>query len=60
MPGWGVHFCMGSRLAEMQLRIARVSTMQRFRQVEVLGELKRVRVRFMKDFERLTVRVHPW
>jgi cytochrome P450 len=51
---------MASRLAKMQLRIARESTMQRFRQVEVVGELKRIRGRFMEDFERLTVRVHPW
>ena len=34
--GIGVHFCMGSRLAEMQLRVLWEETMARFRMVEVV------------------------
>jgi cytochrome P450 len=58
--GWGVHFCMGSRLAEMQLRILWEEILARFREVEVVGEPRRVRSNFVKGFEHLPVRVHPW
>ncbi|MDJ0847472.1 MAG: cytochrome P450, partial [Myxococcota bacterium] len=58
--GWGVHFCVGSRLAEMQLRILWEEIMRRFRLVEVAGEPVRVRSNFVKGFSRLPVRVHPW
>ena len=58
--GWGVHFCMGSRLAEMQLRILWEEVLKRYREVEVVGEPIRVRSNFVKGFERLMVRLHPW
>ncbi len=58
--GWGVHFCMGSRLAEMQLRILWEEVMRRYREVEVVGEPVRVRSNFVKGFTKLPVRVHPW
>jgi cytochrome P450 len=58
--GWGVHFCMGSRLAEMQLRILWEEILVRFREVEVVGEPRRVRSNFVKGFSELPVRVHPW
>ncbi len=58
--GWGVHFCMGSRLAEMQLRILWEEVLARFRMVEVVGEPVRVRSNFVKGFTQLPVRVHPW
>jgi cytochrome P450 len=58
--GWGVHFCMGSRLAEMQLRILWEETLSRFRLVEVAGPPERVRSNFVKGFTKLPVRVHPW
>ena len=58
--GWGVHFCMGSRLAEMQLRILWEEIVARFREVEVVGEPVRVRSNFVKGFTQLPVRVHAW
>jgi cytochrome P450 len=58
--GWGVHFCMGSRLAEMQLRILWEEILERFREVEVVGDPVRVRSNFVKGFTDLPVRVHPW
>jgi len=58
--GWGVHFCMGSRLAEMQLRILWEELLVRFREVEVVGDPVRVRSNFVKGFAELPVRVHPW
>ncbi len=57
--GWGVHFCVGSRLAEMQLRILWEEILARFREVEVVGEPVRVRSNFVKGFTKLPVRVHP-
>jgi len=58
--GWGVHFCVGSRLAEMQLRILWEETLKRYREVEVVGVPIRVRSNFVKGFKELPVRVHPW
>ncbi|MBW2292253.1 MAG: cytochrome P450 [Deltaproteobacteria bacterium] len=57
--GWGVHFCMGSRLAEMQLRILWEEILVRFREVEVVGKPVRVRSNFVKGFTELPVRLHP-
>ena len=57
--GYGVHRCMGNRLAEMQLRILWEEIMRRFRQVEVVGEPARVCSNFVRGYERLPVRLHP-
>lgn len=56
--GWGIHFCVGSRLAEMQLRILWEEAMKRYRMIEVVGEPVRVRSNFVKGFERLPVQLH--
>ena len=58
--GWGVHFCMGSRIAEMQLRVLWEEIMKRFRFVEVVGEPVRTKSCFVKGYVELPVRVHPW
>ena len=58
--GFGIHRCMGNRLAEMQLRIVWEEILKRFRQVEVVGEPVRVRSNFVKGYLELPVRVHPW
>ena len=57
--GWGVHFCVGSQLAEMQLRILWEEILARYRMVEVVGEPVRVRSNFVKGFHNLPVRLHP-
>jgi len=57
--GWGVHFCMGSRIAELQLRVLWEEIMRRFRFVEVMGPPVRVKSCFVKGFSHLPVRVHP-
>jgi cytochrome P450 len=56
--GWGVHFCMGSRLAEMQLRILWEEIMQRFSRVEVVGPPKRLRSNLIRGIVELPVRLH--
>jgi cytochrome P450 len=58
--GIGVHFCMGSRLAEMQLRVLWEEAMARFRHIELAGKPVRVRSNFVKGYAQLPVRVHPW
>jgi cytochrome P450 len=57
--GLGAHFCMGSRLAEMQLRVVWEEVMDRFDFVEVVGEPKRVKSSFVKGYHTLPVQVHP-
>jgi len=58
--GLGKHFCMGSRLAEMQLRVVWEEIVKRFRFVEVAGEPMRVRSSFIRGFTELPVRLHSW
>ncbi len=55
--GWGRHFCVGSRVAEMQVRILWEEIMQRFARVEVVGEPVRVRSSFVNGYQRLPVRL---
>ena len=58
--GFGVHRCMGNRLAEMQLRVLWEEIMQRFEFVEVVGPEERVQSSFVRGYATLPVRVHPW
>jgi cytochrome P450 len=57
--GFGIHRCMGNRLAEMQLRVLWEEIMQRFESVEVVGEPVRVASNFVRGIAELPVRVHP-
>ncbi|MCP5178639.1 MAG: cytochrome P450 [Pseudomonadales bacterium] len=56
--GYGIHRCMGNRLAEMQLRIVWEEIMKRFRMVEVMGEPERTFSAFVKGYTSLPVRLH--
>ncbi|MFT4988073.1 MAG: cytochrome P450 [Acidimicrobiales bacterium] len=55
--GYGVHFCMGSRMAELQLRILWEEILQRFERVETQGEPERVFSSFVKGYSSLPVQV---
>lgn len=55
--GFGVHRCMGNRLAEMQLRILWEEFLARFDQVEVVGEPEYVQSNFVKGYEKLKVKL---
>ncbi len=55
--GYGIHFCMGSRLAELQLRILWEEILQRFERVEVLDEPERTLSSFVKGYTNLPVQV---
>ncbi len=56
--GYGIHRCMGNRLAEMQLRTIWEEIMKRFHTVEVVGEPERVASNFIKGYAKLPVKVH--
>lgn len=58
--GFGLHRCMGNRLAEMQLKTVWEEIMKRFRFVEVVGEPERVQSCFVKGYENLPVKLHAW
>lgn len=53
--GFGVHRCMGNRVAEMQLRILWEEIQKRFKRVEVTGEAERVMSNFVLGFSKLPV-----
>ena len=55
--GFGIHRCVGNRLAELQLRIVWEEIMKRWSFVEVMGEPRRVRSSFVKGYETLPVRI---
>ena len=57
--GFGVHRCMGNRLAEMQLRILWEEIMQRFHTVEVVGDVERLPNNFIRGIKDVPVRLHP-
>jgi cytochrome P450 len=56
--GFGVHRCLGNRLAELQLKIVWEEILKRFARVEVMGPPERVYSTFIKGYERLPVRLH--
>jgi cytochrome P450 len=57
--GFGIHRCMGSHLAELQLRILWEEILQRFHSIEVVGEPVRIQSSFVKGYSQLPVRLHP-
>ena len=56
--GFGIHRCVGNRLAEMQLRIIWEEIVKRYRKVEVVGEPVRTLSNFIHGFTRLPVKLH--
>ncbi len=58
--GFGIHRCMGNRLAEMQLRVSWEEIMKRFRMVEVVGSPVRAKSNIIRGYRSMQVQVHPW
>jgi cytochrome P450 len=56
--GFGIHRCVGNRLAEMQLRILWEEILQRFSRLEVMEEPVRVRSNFVRGYANLQVKLH--
>jgi len=57
--GFGIHRCMGNRLAELQLRILWEEILERFERIEVTGEVQRTVSSFVHGYTALPVRLHP-
>ena len=55
--GFGIHRCVGNRLAELQLKILWEEILRRFPVIEVVGEPQRVRSTFVRGFTHLPVRI---
>ena len=55
--GFGIHRCLGMRLAELQLKIIWEEILKRFEHIEVVGEPKRVYSSFVRGYEQLPVRI---
>jgi cytochrome P450 len=58
--GFGIHRCMGNRVAEMQLRIMWEEIVKRFSNVEVVGDVKRLPSNFVLGITEMPVRLHAW
>jgi cytochrome P450 len=55
--GFGIHRCVGNRLAELQLKILWQEILARFPTIELAGEPVRVRSSFVRGFSSLPVRI---
>ncbi len=55
--GFGVHRCVGNRLAEMQLKVMWEEILKRFDRIEVVREPVRMNNSFVKGYEAMDVRI---
>ena len=55
--GFGIHRCVGNRLADMHLEILWEEIMKRFKNIKVLGEPERVNSSFVKGYLSLPVKI---
>ena len=51
--GFGIHRCVGNRLAELQLKILWEEIMARFPEIHVVGDVERVPSPFVRGFSKL-------
>ena len=58
--GFGLHRCMGNRLAEMQLRVLWEEIQKRFKTIEVVGAPERIPSCFVHGISSLPVRLHSY
>lgn len=56
--GFGIHRCMGNRLAEMQLRVLWEEIMQRFDNIELVGDVERNPNNFIRGISEVPVRLN--
>lgn len=55
--GFGIHRCVGNRLAEMQLRVLWEEILNRYPVIEVVGQAKRSHSNFVHGYESLPVKI---
>ncbi len=57
--GWGIHHCLGSRLAVLQLRLLLQALLTRFPDHQVIGEPGYIASNFVAAIKHLKVRLRP-
>ena len=57
--GFGIHRCMGNRLAEMQLRVTWEEILKRFEKVELVGKPERAYSVLVRGFTEMPVQLRP-
>jgi cytochrome P450 len=55
--GFGIHSCVGNRLAELQLTILWEEIMRRFPVIELMGEPQRIYSNFIHGITAMPVRI---
>jgi cytochrome P450 len=55
--GFGIHRCLGMRLAELQLRILWQEILGRWKRIEITGDVERVESNFVNGYARMPVRI---
>jgi len=55
--GFGIHRCVGMRLAEMQLRIVWEEILKRFPKIELVEEPVRLKSNFLRAYRKMMVRI---
>jgi cytochrome P450 len=55
--GFGIHRCVGNRLAELQLKILWEELLKRYPRIEVVGEPTRIPSSFVRGYAKLPVRI---
>lgn len=55
--GYGIHRCVGARLAELQLTVLWEEILKRFPAIDVMGEPKRIYSNFIRGIASLPVRI---
>jgi cytochrome P450 len=55
--GFGIHRCLGNRLAEMQLKTVWEEMLKRFKRIELVGEPTRLKSNFIRGFTAMPVRI---
>jgi cytochrome P450 len=56
--GFGIHRCVGNRLAEMQLKVLWEEILARFDHIEVMQAPERVRSNFVRGYTYVPVKLH--
>jgi cytochrome P450 len=57
--GFGLHRCLGMRLAEMQMRILWQEILARWQRIEITGDIERVESNFVNGYSKMPVRIIP-
>ena len=56
--GFGIHRCLGMRLAELQLKILWEEILKRFSRIEIVEPPRRVESNFVNGYGEMQVRLH--